>query len=60
MVHKFISESGKDWPQWVPFLLFAVWEVPQASVGFFQFKLLYNSQPREWETPAQMEEAPVS
>lgn len=46
MLQKFVSETGKDWPQWVPFLLFAIREVPQASTGFSPFKLLYLWQPR--------------
>lgn len=40
----------------------------QASTGFFPFELLYGQQPRgildvlkeEWESPSQMEGAPMS
>ncbi len=41
MLKKFVSESGKDWDKWLPYLLFAYREVPQASTGFSPFKLLF-------------------
>lgn len=41
MLKKFVSETGKDWDKWLPFLLFAYREVPQASTGFSPFELLY-------------------
>lgn len=34
MLKKFVSDSGKDWDKWLPYLLFAYREVPQASTGF--------------------------
>lgn len=40
MLRKFLSKNGKDWPQWLPFLLFAVTEAPQASIGYSSFELL--------------------
>ncbi len=46
MVHKFVKEDGKNWDKWLEPLLFAVWEVPQASTGFSPFKLLYGRQSR--------------
>ncbi|XP_078797929.1 uncharacterized protein LOC144989406 [Oryzias latipes] len=42
MLRKFVSETGKDWHRWLPFLLFAYREVPQASTGFSPFELLYG------------------
>lgn len=68
MLRKFVSDSGMDLIQWIPFSLFAVREVPQASTGFARFELLYRQQPRgvldileeEWEMPPQVEEAPTS
>lgn len=42
MLRKFVSDTGKDWDKWLPFLLFAYREVPQASTGFSPFKLLYG------------------
>lgn len=41
MLKKFVSESGKDWDKWLPYLLFAYREVPQASTGFSPFELLF-------------------
>lgn len=46
MLLKFISESGKDWDQWLTYLLFAYREVPQTSAGFSPFKLLYGHEVR--------------
>lgn len=34
MLQKTVDDTGKDWDSWLPFLLFAYWEVPQASTGF--------------------------
>lgn len=31
---------------WLPFLLFSIREVPQASLGFSSFELLYGRHPR--------------
>ena len=46
MLKKFVSANGKDWDQWLPYLLFAYREVPQASTGFSPFELLYGRQVR--------------
>ncbi|KAL4001114.1 caldesmon [Sarotherodon galilaeus] len=46
MLRKFIDDTGKDWDKWLPFLLFAYREVPQASTGFSPFELLYGRQVR--------------
>lgn len=46
MLRKFVGETRKDWSQWVPFLLFAIREVPQASTGCSPFELLYSRHPR--------------
>ena len=46
MLRKFVSQAGTDWDQWLPYLLFACWEVPQASTGFSPFELLYCRQVR--------------
>lgn len=59
MLRKFVSQTGADWDQWLPFLLFAYREVPQASTGFSPFELLYGRQVRgpldllkdSWENP---------
>lgn len=57
MLRKFVSETDRH--QWLPYLLFAYREVPQASTGFSSFELLYGLQVREtldllreqWENP---------
>ncbi len=64
MLRKFVSDTGRDWDNWLPFLLFAFREVPQASTGFSPFELLYGWQVqgpldlirKSWEDPACKEE----
>lgn len=46
MLHRFVNETGADWNQWLPYLLFAYKEVPQASLGFSPFELLYGRDVR--------------
>lgn len=46
MLRKFVSKSGADWDKWLPYLLFANREVPQASTGFSPLELLYGRQVR--------------
>ncbi|XP_043981200.1 uncharacterized protein LOC122835850 [Gambusia affinis] len=46
MLRKFVDETGSDWDQWLPYLLFAYREVPQASTGFSPFELLYGHEVR--------------
>lgn len=46
MLRKMIETDGKDWDQLLPYLLFAIREVPQASTGFSPFELLYGRRPR--------------
>ncbi|XP_055367899.1 uncharacterized protein LOC129604626 [Betta splendens] len=46
MLRKFVVDTGKDWDKWLPFVLFAYREVPQASTGFSPFELLYGWQVR--------------
>ena len=36
------AERPNDWDKYLPALLFAVREIPQESLGFSQFKLLYG------------------
>ncbi len=45
MIHKFVHEEGHNWDRWLDPLLFAVWEVPQASTGFSHFELLFGRRP---------------
>lgn len=42
MLRKVVSDTGRDWDKWLPFVLFAYREVPQASTGFSPFELLYG------------------
>lgn len=46
MLRKFGSHTGSDWDWWLPYLLFAYREIPQASTGFSPFELLYGHQVR--------------
>ncbi|XP_035988756.1 uncharacterized protein LOC118561082 [Fundulus heteroclitus] len=46
MLRKFVNEAGSEWDQWLPYLLFAYREVPQASTGFSPFELLYGHEVR--------------
>lgn len=46
MLRKFVAESGADWDQWLPYLLFSYREVPQASTGFSPFELLFGREVR--------------
>ncbi|XP_035266158.1 uncharacterized protein LOC118223565 isoform X2 [Anguilla anguilla] len=46
MMRKMIETDGKDWDQLLPYLMFAIREVPQASTGFSPFELLYGRRPR--------------
>lgn len=63
MLRKFVNDSGSDWDQWLPFLLFAYREVPQSSTGFSPFQLLYGHSVRgpldvlreAWESPLPQE-----
>lgn len=34
MLRNFVVVNRKDWDQWLPYLLFAYQEVPQASTSF--------------------------
>ncbi|KAL2076471.1 hypothetical protein ACEWY4_027935 [Coilia grayii] len=57
MLRKAVGEDGRNCDQLIPYLMFAVREVPQSSTGFFPFDLLYSHRPRglldiakeEWE-----------
>ncbi|XP_063075477.1 uncharacterized protein LOC134465637 [Engraulis encrasicolus] len=46
MLRKAIEEDGRNWDQLLPYLLFAVREVPQSSTGFSPFELLLSYRPR--------------
>ena len=42
MLQRMCAERPKDWDRYLPALLFAVTEVPQESLGFSPFELLYG------------------
>lgn len=42
MLRRTVNGEGKDWDRLLPYLLFAYREVPQASIGFSSFELLYG------------------
>lgn len=42
MLKRMCAERPNDWDRYVPALLFAYREVPQESLGFAQFELLYG------------------
>lgn len=46
MLKIFIQGRAHDWHCWLPFLLFAVREVPRASLDFSPFEMLYGHHPR--------------
>ncbi|XP_042144369.1 uncharacterized protein LOC120836664 [Ixodes scapularis] len=46
MLKRMCSERPKDWDRYLPALLFACREVPQASLGFSPFELLYGRHVR--------------
>ncbi|KAL0195135.1 hypothetical protein M9458_008707, partial [Cirrhinus mrigala] len=46
MLKRVAAEDRKDWDLMLPYVLFGVREVPQASTGFTPFELLFGRQPR--------------
>ena len=68
MLRKFVNRSQTDWDECLPYLLFAYWEVPQASMFFSPFELLYGRKVRgplyilkeEWTGCADEGEVPVA
>ena len=46
MLKKFVNKNGKDWDEYLPYLLFAYREVPQETTGFSPFELLFGRKVR--------------
>ena len=46
MLKKLVDVDGREWHQLIPYVLFAIREVPQASTGFSPFELLYGRSVR--------------
>lgn len=46
MLKKVVDKDGKNWDFLIPYLMFAIREVPQSSTGYSPFELLYGRHPR--------------
>ncbi len=46
MLRRVAAEDRRDWDQMLPYVLFGIREVSQASTGFTPFELLFGRQPR--------------
>ncbi len=46
MLRRVAADDKQDWDQMLPYVLFGIREVPQASTGFTPFELLFGRQPR--------------
>ena len=46
MLRKVLKGEKRDWARMLPYVLFAYREVPQATLGFIPFELLYGRDPR--------------
>ncbi|KAL1263646.1 hypothetical protein QQF64_006385 [Cirrhinus molitorella] len=46
MLRRVAAEDRRDWHRMLPYVLFGIREVPQASTGFTPFELLFGRQPR--------------
>ena len=68
MLRKHATKEGKDWDRLLPYVLFAYREVPQASIGFSPFELLYGRAVRgpldilreTWEVSEKSSESVIS
>ncbi len=46
MLRRVAADDRRDWDKMLPYVLFGIREVPQASTGFTPFELLFGRQPR--------------
>ncbi|KAL0169058.1 hypothetical protein M9458_037280, partial [Cirrhinus mrigala] len=46
MLRRVAAEDKTDWDLMIPYVMFGIREVPQASTGFTPFELLFGRQPR--------------
>ncbi len=46
MLRRVVVEDKRDWDLMIPYVLFGIHKVPQASTGFTPFELLFGWQPR--------------
>lgn len=42
MLKRAVDKDGQNWDLLFPYILFAMWEIPQASIGFTPFELLFG------------------
>ncbi|KAG6924293.1 hypothetical protein G0U57_017846, partial [Chelydra serpentina] len=45
MIRKVVNRDRKNWDTFLPYLMFAIREVPQTSTGFSPFELIYGRHP---------------
>lgn len=45
MLRKVIEKDGKNWDFMLPYLLFVIREIPQSSLGFSPFEVIYGRHP---------------
>ncbi len=57
MLRWVVAEDKRDWDLMIPYVLFGIREVPQASTGFTSFELLFGRQPRGLLDVAKRKEA---
>ena len=68
LLRKLVNKEGRDWDRLLPSVLFAYQEVPQSTIGFSAFELLYGREVRrpldvlkeEWEAEKRSDESVVS
>ncbi|KAL0146464.1 hypothetical protein M9458_058232, partial [Cirrhinus mrigala] len=46
MLRRVVMEDKRNWDLMLPYILFGIRELPQASTGFTPFELLFGQQPR--------------
>lgn len=46
ILRRVAAEDKRDWDKMLPYVLFGIRGVPQASTGFTPFELLFGRQPR--------------
>lgn len=46
MLQRIVAEDGSECDLMIPYVLFGIREVPQASTGFTPFELLFRRHPR--------------
>ena len=44
LLRKLVSKKGRNWERLLPYVLFACHEIPQSTIGFSPFELLYGQE----------------